>query len=254
MIVKNVKINGDVVEISVENERFNISLETYIENPVVIGNEINENNICELKNADKLHCAKKSLVSKLYKHRLSQIECEEYLSEFWLEKKDIQNILEALKKSGLINDCELAESIIHYCQFQKKGINVIKDKLLKRKICCAEISIYEYIDQEKYENSIKYLINKYRKMSKNKSMDNTKNYLRSKLLENGYKKEEFECFLVDIDIDEMDIIKLEITSFFKKHEYNKENVVKIRKKLLSKGFKYDIINTAIRECDYNEND
>ena len=74
------------------------------------------------------------------------------------------------------------------------------------------------------------------------------------MIENGYIKEEFECFFVGVNTDETDLIKSETVKFFKKHEYNQENVVKFRKKLLSKGFKYDIINKAIRECDLNEND
>jgi SOS response regulatory protein OraA/RecX len=133
----------------------------------------------------------------------------------------------------------------------KKGVNVIKEKLLDRGIQLnLEENLKVYIDEESYHKNIIYLIEKYKKLSKNKSIKQMKLYIKNKLLENGYNIEEF-CDYIDVeDVDELSPIKKEIAKFFKNKELNKENISKITKKLLSKGFNYDIIKQALGSDEY----
>ena len=78
-----------------------------------------------------------------------------------------------------------------------------------------------------------------------------KNYLTMKMLDNGYIREEFSFLLGKYEVNEQEAIINEIERFFKNHELNKENIAKITKKLLSKGFNYVIIKDVIRECGSN---
>jgi SOS response regulatory protein OraA/RecX len=105
---------------------------------------------------------------------------------------------------------------------------------------------------DKYCKNIKYLIEKYKKMGQSKSQNSLKRYLCEKMIINGYNTEEFLNFIEVDDVDEHAILKKEIKGFFSKNDINEENIAKITKKLLSKGFNYGIIKQVIRECEANE--
>ena len=193
------------------------------------------------------------LLIKISRKKLSKKECECFLLERGCNKENLKLIISELEKNYLINDIELVESIIDYCLMNKKGINVIKQKIIERKIVLEFQNIIDvYLDREKYESNIKYLIEKYKKMNKNKSKALMKKYLIDKLNQNGYNSDEFLHFISVDGVDEISILNKEILKFFSKNEFNNENISKITKKLLSKGFNYDIIKKAIRECELNE--
>ena len=62
---------------------------------------------------------------------------------------------------------------------------------------------------------------------------------------------DFACLTIE-ERDEVEIASKEIVKYFKIREVNNENIAKITKKLLSKGFNYDIIKCAIERSVYFE--
>lgn len=254
MIIKKIEIKKNNVEVICDdNTSFFISLETYLNNNILIDSEIDNTMIKKLKSDNHRNEAKLELINKISRKKLSKIECELFLLEQGLSDKDIKVVIEGLIKNYLINDKELFEMIVDYCLVNKKGINEIKKRAIDRHLS-VDIDTYltEYLDYDKYKENIQYLINKYLKMGKNKSSVLLKQYVQQKLIQNGYEIDEFSEYLNIKNDNEIDAVKREIIKFFKLKEINNENIAKITKKLLSKGFSYDIIKKAFGECEFNE--
>lgn len=254
MIIKKIEIKKNTVEvIGEDNTSFFISLETYLNNNILIDNEIDDATIKKLQSENHRNKAKLELINKISRKKLSKKECEFFLLEYGLNNKDIEIVVEGLTKNYLINDKELFEMIVDYCLVNKKGINEIKKRAADRYLSIdIDADLVEYLDYDKYKENIQYLINKYLKMGKNKSNVLLKQYIQQKLIQNGYENAEFSEYLNVKNDNEFDIVKREIIKFFKLKEINNENIAKITKKLLSKGFSYDIIKKAFGECEFNE--
>ena len=253
MEIKKVKIIDNKVNICFENYILIIGIETYLNTKLLVGDEIDEEEVQELKKSDVQNNVRSKLIEKISRKKLSKKECESFLSEALLDNVAINKIVNDLENNYLINDVELSEAIIDYCLINKKGINIIKKKLNERKIeIDYDAFVDKYLDINKYQNNIKYLVDKYKKIGSKKSNKVLKMYIKNKLLENGYNIEEICDYLEFDDVDEFSSILSEVKKFFSKNIKNNENIAKITKKLLSKGFNYDIIKKAIRECEDNE--
>lgn len=247
MIIRKIEIKKEEAIIHLSDKTsFTLSLETYLNNSILLNEDISKEQINSLKKQDQVNEAKLMLVNKISRKKYSKKECELLLIEYGLNLENIQKIIIQLEHQYLINDLELMEDIINYCLFNKKGINVIKQKIIDRKINFeSENILYDYIDYDRYKKNIFYLLEKYKNLSKNKSKKALNAYLKNKMLENGYNIEEFDSYIDVKEIDEYEIVIKEIDKFFKNRENNNENIAKIRKKLLSKGFNYDIIKKAL---------
>ena len=254
MIIKKIEIKDKKVNIILDDlSSFEIRLETYLNNEILLDANIDDNKIEMLKKEDNVNQVKGLLIKKISQKRLSKKECFLFLIENNIEVKESQSIVEELEKMFLINDIELAEIIVNTLVFNKKGINKIKEKLNERLIYLDYDSVIEkFIDKEKYESNIHYQLDKYFKLGSKKSCNDLKKYLCQKMIDCGYRKEEFISFIDSYEVDEYSLIKTEINKFFKKNQINKENIAKITKKLLSKGFNYGIIKDVVRECVNDE--
>lgn len=253
MIITKVEIKDRKVKILLdEGTSFNITLETYLENSILIGEEISREKINKLVKNDDKYIAKFELINKISRKRLSKKECIEFLKQYDTNEKLIEEIIKELEKNYLINDKELSEFIIDYSLMKKKGINVIKRNLLSRGLDVNDSFIEDYIDREKYDSNILYLLEKYKKMGKNKSNKILKDFLLNKMIENGYIKEEFIDLIKLENNNEKEIITKEINKIVRNNDIDEEIIAKITKKLLSKGFNYGIIKEAIRSVVENE--
>ena len=252
MFIKKVEIKGSRVNIYLSDDSsFDISVNTYLNNTILIDEKINIKEIKQLKTQDEINDFKVLLIKKLSRKRLSKKECEILLMEQSLDNSVIKKLLDELESQYLINDDELKCDLINYYLISKKGINTIRQKIIERGISLnIDENLQEYINKDQYEKNIIYLIDKYKKMSKNKSKTQMKLYIKNKMLDNGYNIEDFLNYIDTDDVDELDVIHKEIEKFFKNRERNKENISKIIKKLLSKGFNYVIIKQALGSDEY----
>ena len=252
MNVEKIEIKNNIVKVSLsDNISFQISLETYLNNTILLNTEITNEEIEKLKYDENIQIAKQKLITKLYRKKLSKRECKSFVKELNINDKECDELIEDLERNYLINDIELTINIIDYCLVNKKGIDLIIEKIKDRKLNVDKNLIAENLNYEKYLDNIKYLIKKYQKMAKNKSEKQLRKYIENKLIENGYRNCEFADYLIIEKPDEFSIVVKEINKFFNNREKNKENITKITKKLLSKGFNYDIIKKALGS-DYNE--
>ena len=80
MVIKEIKIKKKRVEIICDNESFEISLESYMNNYILIGNEIDRKEISRLLREDEIHASRVELINKLSKKKLSKRECINFLS------------------------------------------------------------------------------------------------------------------------------------------------------------------------------
>ena len=256
MIVKEIKIKKKNVEvICSENIVFELSLDTYSSNYILIGESIDQRRINELKKSDEISKIKAELINKISRKRLSKKECFNYLSSSNLKDEIVNKIISDLEKSGFINDVDLAESIVISCLVNKKGVTKMKEALLKRYVSGNyDEYIEKFNDRDRYINNIKYLVDKYIKLGKKNSNSVMKQYVIAKLVNNGYLKDEVFSYIELPQRDEKAIVEEEIAKFFKTKERNEQNIAKITRKLLSKGFNYAIIKRAIERsvnCEIN---
>ena len=222
-------------------------------NYILIGNEIDKKEISRLIAEDEIYTSKVELINKLSKKKLSKRECINFLSSSNLKDQIVNKIVSDLEKTYFINDSELAEAIIVSGLVNKKGREKIKE-VMKTRLLEGNYDKYidDYLDVDRYNKNIIYLIDKYQKLGNKNSGKVLRQYIANKMILNGYNYEEFESYLIIEERDEIEIASKEIVKYFKIREVNNENIAKITKKLLSKGFNYDIIKCAIERSVYFE--
>lgn len=252
MIIKNIVIKDTRAIIITDTKQFEISIETYLSNRILKGEEITQEEIDNLVENNNIFNVRNLLINKIARKKLSCKECEMFLKDNGLSQSQISEIINEFKRNHLIDDTELTEFMIDYYLVKKKGINVIKEKLIERKLKVSDEFINNYMDFSKYRANIVYLIEKYSKLGSNKSNRALSKFVIEKLINNGYNQHEFIDFLKFKEVDESVVVNKEIEKFFKFKTFDDQNIAKITKKLLSKGFKYDIIKEAIRSVNDNE--
>jgi len=257
MIVKNVKFINNKVEIVLDEKSFFVSKENYIENPIAIDSDINEDRINELLDYESFIENKVYLIKLLNKKALSEYEVYLKLKEREVKKQYIKEIIDSLKRAGLINDEFVALINLESSLIKRYGKRKIR-KVLNEKRISAEIidKILKEIDEDLYNDNFNKMVEKYMKMYDRKSFKMKQMMIKQKLEELGYEDELISKLSVSNNKEkELDLA----INFLLKIIKNKnidfddcQNVNKIKSKLVMKGFSYDIINLAIEEVKRNE--
>lgn len=252
MIVRNVKFSNNKVEIVLDKKSFFISKENYIENAVAINSEISEEKINSLLEYEKVIESKMYLIKLLNKKALSEYEVYKKLLEKGIDDSYIKKIINNLSRMGLINDEFVAIVNLESMLLKKKGKREIVKNLKEKKINDTIIDkLIKEIDEEVYIDNFNKLVNKYLKMYDGKSYKVKENLLRQKLENIGYENEIISSINIDNDLDnEYELVKKEVVKMVKLKSIvlsNYENVNKLKRKLVVKGFSYDIINKVIEE-------
>ncbi len=168
----------------------------------------------------------------------------------------INKVIKKLKDKKFLNDDFYVETYLNEkIEYDLVGPRQIKEKLISKGIHFDLIDQHLIKYEEKYQydkintiikNEIKYKIKKpYKKayLSLKQKLVNkgfSLNIIESSLLSN---KEEIQEM-----IDELPLLKKELTKLLKKYDINKyEDKNKVIKSLLSKGFDYQLIKTSVEE-------
>ena len=256
MKIVDIRRKKEKIEITFDQDKkILISLENYISNPLVIGNDIDNNIIEKILNFDNLINAKKELSKYINKSGRSKKEILDFLQEKEMDKQYIDKIIKDLENQNIIDDDYLTGLLVERSLIFKKGINKIKEDLEKRKIS-LEITnnVNDYIDKDKYNKNIVNLINKYNLNYKNDSEKLKNKKIENNLYKLGYLKSDFKNHLKEVNFDvqrEKDNAANEIKKMIMKDK-SKLNLDKIKKKLINRGYNYDIIKIAISEVLKNE--
>lgn len=257
MVVKNVKFNNNKVEIILEDKSFFVSKENYIENPVSIDSYIDEKKINFLLEQEHIIQSKNEIIKILNKKVLSEKEIVTKLKEKELKIKDIDVIVDSLKRMGLVNDEYYAQISIDYLISKRKGkLEILK--YLKEKGIAYEIvsKCVDEIDDDIYNENFRKVCDKYLKIYNNKSCRLKEKMVINKLREYGYEDELISTInLCENNEEEKQVAKMCLCKLLKAKKIsldNFENIQKIRTKLAMKGFSYDIINLVIEEVCHDE--
>jgi len=257
MIVKNIKFNGDKVEVVLDCKSFYLSKENYIENPLAIESEISEEKISYLLNYEKIIESKMEMIKLLNRKALSEYEVAIKLKGKEIDHRYIKQIIDSLKRMGLINNEFVAIVTCENMLIKRSGKNKIRKHLKEKKIDESTIEkVLKDIDEELYLRNFNKCLEKYLKMYEKKSHKLKENMIRQKLVEIGYEEELISSIYIDDDRDnEVEVAKQALLKLIKNKNTdlnNYENINKIKTKLIMKGFSYDIINIALEEVKHNE--
>ena len=253
--MKNIKFVNNNVEVSLDLKSFFISKENYIENPLVIGEDISDDKIDYLLDYENVITNKLYFIKLLSRKFLSEYEIYLKLKEKELDLKHIKTIINDLKRIGLINDEFVCLKTIDSEMVKRKGkkeiVRVLKEKRIDEKI--IEKNINE-ISEEDYLSNFDRVVKKYEKMYNKKGSVVKEKMLKQKLEELGYEKYLINGIVVRSDENhELELAKSALTKLIKTIDISKkENINKIKIKLAMKGFNYDIINLALEEAKQDE--
>ena len=252
MLVKNIKFVNGKVEVILENKSFSISKENYIENPVTIDSEITQDKIEYLLEFEQVIECKMAMIKLLNRKALSEFEVVKKIKEFEINTKYISSIVSSLKNAGLINDEFVATLSVEKELLKRKGKKAIRTLLIEKRIKEEIINkVLSEIDEDVYNENFEKTVSKYLKMYDKKSYKMKEQMLKQKLEKLGYESSLIST--VSIDKNSEDEVALAVKSLMKILKSKKltldnyENVNKIKIKLATKGFSYDIINLAIEE-------
>lgn len=257
MVVKDVKFINNKVEIILDEKTFLISKENYINNPITIDSDISEEKISYLLEYEHVLQSKLYIIKLLNKKSLSEYEVYLKLKEKEIDSKYIIQIIDSLKRIGLINDEFAAIICLESMLIKRKGKNAIRKLLSEKKICSDIIEkVIMEINEEEYIENFNKVVDKYVKVYNNKSYKIKQHLIRQKLEELGYEKDLILKINIDEDSkDELELAKKQLIKIIKNKSIDLnsyENINKIKLKLAAKGFSYDIINKVIEEVVWNE--
>lgn len=257
MIVTSIKFENNKVKIICDTKEFFLSKENYIENPITIDSEISDSKITCLMEYEKVLVCKSEIIKTVNKKVLSEYEVFKKLKEKELKFNYIKDIINSLKRAGLINDEFVATITLEKELFKRKGkkeiIKVLKEKRIDQTII---EKVLLNIDEEVYVSNFNKVAEKYMKVYNTKSNKIKINMLKQKLEEYGYEQEYISMLVIEKDEDkEVELARKYLNKIIKNknvdlNDYQNSNKIKI--KLATKGFNYDIINKAIEEAKKDE--
>lgn len=257
MVVTGIKFENDKVKIICDKKEFFLSKENYIENPITIDSEISDSKINFLMEYEKVLESKIEIIKILNKRALSEYEVYKKLKDKNLNFNYINDIINSLKRAGLINDEFVATITLEKELFKRKGRKEITKVLEEKRIDLSIIDkILLNIDEDVYLSNFNKVVEKYIKIYDTKSGKIKLNMLKQKLEEYGYETEYISSIVVEKDDDkELELAKKYLSKIIKNkntdlNDYQNNNKIKI--KLATKGFNYDIINKAIEEVKKDE--
>lgn len=191
-------------------------------------------------------------VKYISKKRRSEIEISKYLDKFDITKEDKEKIIIKLKDLNFINDIEFCKAFINdRIYLSNNGINKIKIDLLRHNIPIEVIeNQLNNIDSSIINDKLEKLIIK--KINSNHKYSNyhLKQKILNEMINLGYSK---DIILEIIDkniIKDDNIIKSEFDKVYDKLKLKysgNEFEIKLKQKLISRGFELEKINTLLQE-------
>ncbi len=191
-------------------------------------------------------------------HTVKQI-CDHLLKKE-IEKEDIDSIIEKLLSYNLLDDEKYCQNKITYYDNDNLSYRQIREKLKTDGISEEIIERYLIQDEKKERQKIDKLVGKYSRSIRNKSHNNTRNAIISKLVNSGFPfsdcKEAAEHLLKD-EKNELELLEKEyrkaLIRYGKKYDGYDLNR-KVMQSLIQKGFAYDDIRNIMEDGYDKESD
>ncbi len=186
-------------------------------------------------------------IKYIMKKRRSEKEVRSYLNKFNI---DIDSIIFRLKSINLINDIDYTKAYINdQIYLSNTGINKIKVNLLEQDIPIEIIdSELSKIDSNVLDNKLEKIIIKKIKANSKYSNIIIKQKILNEMINLGYSKDKILEIIDNNLLDNKEILNKEFNKLYNsfKNKYDNYNLkLKLKKRLVSKGFNISDINILI---------
>ena len=250
MKIESIKKTGSKYKILLDNGQVINTYEEVILNNGLLFHKYISSNLLEKINTDTNYYKSYNKALDMINRRLrSEKEIEEYLKKSEVEENDIKEIIQNLKRIGLIDDKLFAKA------YTNDKINLSQDGPYKIRKYLENSNIKEEYINDAINNIDKEIINqKINKLIAKKIKTNSKytSYMLKQkiltyLINLGYSREDIISHLDNIKIETQDMTK-EIEKIYnklsKKYKDN-ELIYKLKNKLYSKGYTKEEIENFI---------
>ena len=196
-------------------------------------------------------------IKRLIVRDYSLSNLREYLLKKSKNKNTVDQVIKKLQKYKLLNEDEIVERIIEYCDSKHYGYNRIIKMLIDRGISEDRINKLNYDEAREHKEAIKQRENLIRRYKK-KNVANLKRNVYSALIRYGFDENiaSIESNKVSNSHDvELNMLKLEyskLVSSYSRKVKGKELQNKITKALLSKGYRLDDVKLVTKEEEIYE--
>ena len=196
-------------------------------------------------------------VKRLIVRDYSPSKLREYLLKKNKNKTVVDQVIKKLQKYQLLNEDELIERIIEYCDSKHYGYNRIILMLKDRQISLNKINNVKLDHQRETKEAIeqtKRLVKRYKK----KNTVNLRQSVYSSLIRYGFSEDlaSLESSKVsNSPSNELNMLKLDYSKLISRYSLKlkgKELENKLVKSLLSKGYRINDIKKVIKEVDTYE--
>ena len=198
-------------------------------------------------------------VKRLIVRDYSPSKLKEYLLKKNKNKTVVETVIKKLQKYQLVNEDELIERVIEYCDSKHYGYNRITKMLKDRQISKDKVEKVERNEQRELKEAqkqAKSLVRRY----KRKNTANLKRNIYSALIRYGFDENiaNLEASKVfNLYDNELNMLKLDYQKAFSSYSRKakgKKLQAKITKSLLSKGYRLSDIKILTKEEDTYEMD
>ena len=189
---------------------------------------------------------------KLANSNASLKKMREFLKKKGGNKKEINAVIEKLKRYSFLDEDEIVKNVISYCDTKHYGYNKIISMLKQREIGRSKISKIQ-LDFFREEYQSRQMTKRLKKRYKNRSTLNLQQAIYCALLRYGFEaniasKRALEVYNLpqeELNVLELDYLKLLSSNSLKLVDNNKKE--KITDVLLSKGYRLNDIRKVEKD-------
>ena len=251
--IKKLKIYEDYVMLYLDEEKIQLSIDSYFEYKIKDRKGLDEDLYKKLKEEEILFKVYRSALRKLAckDHTVAMIK--DHLKGKGISKEQIDAMIKKLVSYGLLDDEKYCISRISYLKDSKLSGKQIRYKLQKEGISEQLITKHLKTDpKEEYAKAVE-LAGKFERTIRNKSYSAKKKAILNRLVALGYSYETASSAVQSTDIkdeNELELLHKEyakaMNKYGRKYEDRdlKEHVIA---SLLQKGFSYSDIRTVMEE-------
>lgn len=182
-----------IITYSNNNERYDLKISTdnYVENPLVVNQEISMKVIDNIKRKEEYLKIKEYALILIGKYEYSTYKLTRSLLKKYSNLEDIKQVIDEFIQKGYLNDNEYISNYIENKITKKYGRSRIKMELLNEGIENLDETLFEKYDDIEIDNARK-LTDKYVKKHQNISADKLQQKLYRYLYGLGYEEQVIE--------------------------------------------------------------
>jgi len=245
--ITKINIGKSKVTIYFDDEKINITPNTYTEYRLFVGKALKDSDIKELTKFNDLDSYIKYCVNLLSKSEISEEALKDKLLKKGAKKGQISAVIKKMNEYSFLDDKALIKDLLSLYDYKHFGKYKIIKELRKKKIKEEDISKIKFEYKNEVKKAKEYLPTLERKYSKY-NYEMRKSHIYNAYLSYGYDDEvikEVTNSIKDKDFkDELNKLKADYEKIYKRYikKYDKyEAKNKTISYLMSKGYKYSDI-------------